>query len=147
MSRNTVLSALAVIVLLAATYFLIEQLTGGAPTTETSLEELGPPLVKISIPSRMNSRAQAGQDIYVANCAYCHGVNATGQDGIAPPLVHIVYEPNHHGDESFQRAVAQGVRQHHWPFGDMPPVGGLSRYDVTLVTEYIRTLQRANGIR
>jgi hypothetical protein len=73
-------------------------------------------------------------------------VNAAGQDGVAPPLVHIIYEPSHHGDESFQRAVAMGVRGHHWPFGDMPPVGGITRADVKMITFYIRELQLANGI-
>jgi len=39
-----------------------------------------------------------------------------------------------------------GVRGHHWPFGDMPPVEGVTRGDVTMIIAYIRELQRANGI-
>ena len=73
-------------------------------------------------------------------------MNGVGQEGLAPPLVHNIYEPGHHGDEAFQRAVAVGVRRHHWPFGDMPPVEGLSRADVALIVAYIRELQSANGI-
>ena len=69
-----------------------------------------------------------------------------GQEEVAPPLVHIIYEPGHHGDESFQRAVALGVRAHHWRFGNMAPVEGLTREDVALIVAYIRELQRANGI-
>ncbi len=66
---------------------------------------------------------------------------------MAPPLVHKIYEPSHHGDEAFQRAVADGVNGHHWPFDDMPPVKGLTRGDVAMVVIYIRDLQRANGIK
>ncbi len=107
----------------------------------------GPPIVAISVPETLSAQALAGQKTYDANCASCHGRHAVGQEGIAPPLVHIIYEPGHHGDESFQRAVAFGVQAHHWPFGDMAPVEGLSRHDVTEIIAYVRELQRANGIR
>ena len=56
------------------------------------------------------------------------------------------YEPSHHGDESFQRAVAMGVRAHHWKFGNMPAIDGLTRADVKEITEYVRELQRYNNI-
>ena len=46
-----------------------------------------------------------------------------------------------------QRAVARGVRAHHWRFGDMPRVEGLTRGDVAAIVAYVRELQRANGIR
>ncbi len=103
-------------------------------------------IASVILPDTLTENAQIGQRAYEANCASCHGINAAGQDGIAPPLVHIIYEPSHHADESFQRAVAHGVRAHHWPFGDMPPVEGLTRGDVTLIIAYIREVQRANGI-
>ena len=45
-------------------------------------------------------------------------------------------EPGHHGDGSFHQAVARGVRAHHWRFGDMPPVEGLSRRDVAGIVAY-----------
>ena len=107
----------------------------------------GPPIAAVSVPGTLSARAQAGQRTYDANCASCHGRNAAGQDGVAPPLVHVLYEPGHHGDESFQRAVARGVRAHHWRFGDMPPVEGLTRRDVAGIVAYVRELQHANGIR
>ena len=106
----------------------------------------GTGLVDITIPETLSANAQIGKRGFEANCAACHGLNAVGKDGVAPPLVHIIYEPSHHGDESFQRAVAIGVRGHHWPFGNMPPVEGLTRGDVTMITAYIRELQQANGI-
>jgi len=106
----------------------------------------GAPITSISLPGTLSARAQLGRKTYDANCASCHGPNAAGRDGIGPPLVHVFYEPGHHGDESFQRAVAHGVRAHHWRFGDMPPVEGLGRHDVATIVAYIRELQRANGI-
>ena len=107
----------------------------------------GSAIASVTVPRSLSARAQTGQKIYEANCASCQGKSAAGQDGVAPPLVHIIYEPDHHGDESFQRAVARGVRTHHWRFGDMPPVDGLTRRDVAAFVTYVRELQRANGIR
>ncbi|MCO4838731.1 cytochrome c [Ascidiaceihabitans sp.] len=103
-------------------------------------------LADVLLPETLSQNAQIGQLGFEAKCAACHGVNAAGQDGVAPPLVHIIYEPSHHGDEAFQRAVALGVQAHHWPFGDMPPVEGITRGDVTMIVAYIRELQRANVI-
>ena len=103
-------------------------------------------LADVLLPESLSQNAQIGQLGFEAKCAACHGLNAAGQDGVAPPLVHIIYEPSHHGDEAFQRAAGMGVRGHHWPFGDMPPVEGVTRGDVTMIIAYIRELQRANGI-
>lgn len=103
-------------------------------------------LAIITLPQTLSANAKIGKRSFEAKCAVCHGANAVGQDGVAPPLVHIIYEPGHHNDESFQRAVSMGVRGHHWPFGNMPPVEGLTRGDVTMITAYIRELQQANGI-
>ena len=103
-------------------------------------------LVKVILPDSFSDEAKVGQVGFNAKCAACHGVNAAGKDGVAPPLVHKIYEPSHHGDESFQRAAALGVRAHHWPFGNMPAVEGVTRGDVKMITAYIRELQRANGI-
>jgi cytochrome c len=88
---------------------------------------------------------QKGEAKFNANCARCHGERATGTKQ-GPPLVHKIYEPNHHGDLAFQRAVANGVRAHHWSFGDMPRVEGVTSDDVTEITRYIRWLQRQAGI-
>ena len=103
-------------------------------------------LANVLVPETLSQNAQIGQLGYEAKCAACHGANAAGQDGVAPPLVHIIYEPSHHGDEAFQRAAELGVRGHHWPFGNMPAVEGVTRGDVTMIIAYIRELQRSNGI-
>lgn len=106
----------------------------------------GRAMVSIQLPETLSEQAQIGKTAFDAKCAACHGADADGQVGVAPPLIHKIYEPSHHGDESFQRAVAQGVRAHHWRFGDMPPVDGLTRGDVQVIVAYIREVQRANGI-
>ncbi|MDU9005437.1 c-type cytochrome [Sedimentitalea todarodis] len=88
-----------------------------------------------------------GKLVYDAKCATCHGQNGAGADGAGPPLVHKIYEPGHHGDYAFQMAVSNGVQSHHWSFGDMPPVEGLTQADVKNIVSYVRALQRANGIQ
>ena len=100
----------------------------------------------VLLPDTLSKNAQIGKLAFEAKCTSCHGTNAAGRDGVAPPLVHIIYESNHHGDESFQRAVAMGVQAHHWSFGNMPAVEGLTRGDVMMIIKYIRELQRENGI-
>jgi cytochrome c len=114
--------------------------------TENAISMEGGLLANVILPATLSQNAQSGKRGFEAKCAACHGVNAAGQDGVAPPLVHKVYEPSHHGDESFQRAASLGVRAHHWPFGNMPAVEGLTRGDVKMIITYIRELQRANGI-
>lgn len=103
-------------------------------------------IVEITVPEILSANAQVGKMVFEAKCSVCHGADAVGQTDVAPPLVHKIYEPSHHADESFHRAVSQGVRQHHWTFGNMPPVEGLTRGDVTMVIAWVRELQRANGI-
>ena len=85
-----------------------------------------------------------GEPLYQANCASCHGVDLRGTDK-GPSHLSVIYEPNHHGDGAFVLAVVQGSRQHHWRFGDMEPVPGLSEEDVQAIIAYVREQQRING--
>lgn len=87
----------------------------------------------------------SGQQVFEANCATCHGVEGDGTD-TGPPLVHEVYEPSHHPDESFHAAVRNGVVPHHWEFGPMPAFPGVSEDEVDDVIAYVRQLQRDAGI-
>ena len=89
--------------------------------------------------------AAAGEGLFNANCAACHGEKAVGTP-VGPPLAHPVYEPGHHPDFAFRNAVSNGVRAHHWPYGDMPPVAGLAPEEVDSIICYVRELQRAEGI-
>lgn len=103
-------------------------------------------LAAVTLPSSFTEQEKIGQRAYDAVCAACHGVNGQGQDGVAPPLVHKIYEPSHHGDMAFVFAAQNGVRAHHWKFGNMPAVEGVTNEDVLNIVAYIRALQRANGI-
>ena len=88
---------------------------------------------------------QAGEIKFRERCAACHGERAVGTN-LGPPLVHKIYEPSHHGDLAFQRAAANGVRAHHWQFGNMPKIEGITPEDVQEITQYVRWLQRQAGI-
>lgn len=113
---------------------------------DTSALAAGAPLADVAIPASFSAEAQMGQRAFEVKCATCHGTNAAGQNGVAPPLVHKTYEPNHHGDMAFVLAAKNGVQSHHWNFGNMPPVEGLTDADVKMIARYIRELQKANGI-
>lgn len=88
---------------------------------------------------------QKGEELFKANCFRCHGERGAGT-AQGPPLVHKIYEPNHHADAAFQRAAASGVRAHHWQFGDMPKIDGVTPPEVTEIIRYVRWLQRQAGI-
>jgi mono/diheme cytochrome c family protein len=105
----------------------------------------GPAMVEVTVPE-LTALQQQGKQAFDANCAKCHGANAAGQGGVAPPLIHKIYEPSHHGDAAIARAAKQGVQQHHWPFGNMAPVAGITDAEIAVITAYIRAVQRANGI-
>ncbi|MCF8199194.1 MAG: cytochrome c [Sulfuritalea sp.] len=90
--------------------------------------------------------ATTGKKLFEKNCASCHGINLKGSKE-GPPFLHPYYVPSHHGDPAFQLAVKNGVQAHHWKFGDMKPVPGLSPNDVAHITAYVRYQQRLVGIK
>ena len=115
------------------------------PSSETSGAQSNP-MVEVVLPATLSPDATIGKRAFEAKCASCHGMNAAGQNGVAPPLIHRIYEPNHHSDMAFILAAKNGVRSHHWSFGNMPPVPGLTDADVKFITRYVRELQTENGI-
>jgi mono/diheme cytochrome c family protein len=131
-------------------------------TTLTSTLQIGIYLLALSLLAACDSSApskpaavgggpvpaefQAGETIFNANCSACHGKQAAGTDH-GPPLVHKVYEPNHHGDEAFKRAAANGVKAHHWEFGNMPKIDAVTPADVDQIVKYVRWQQRQAGIQ
>jgi mono/diheme cytochrome c family protein len=86
----------------------------------------------------------AGEPLYQASCAECHGTDLRGTD-TGPSHLSIVYQPSHYGDVAFVLAARNGVQQHHWPFGDMAPVLGLSDDDLDAIVAYVRENQRIFG--
>ena len=85
-----------------------------------------------------------GATVYAARCASCHGDDLRGTDR-GPSHLSIVYEPGHHDDVSYRAAIRNGVRQHHWPFGDMPPVEDITDAQIEEVIGFIRGEQRRLG--
>ncbi len=100
--------------------------------------------IAVTLPE-LTPAAQAGAQPFIKHCAECHGMIGGGTDK-GPPLIHRIYEPNHHADFSFYRAVQQGTPAHHWPYGDMAPLPHVSEADVKIIIKFIREVQRANGI-
>ncbi len=103
-------------------------------------------MIVVKIPSSFSEEALRGGETFLKNCSSCHGKHASGKPGMGPPLVHKIYEPSHHNDSSFYRAVELGVKSHHWPFGNMAKITGIARGEVGEIIAYVRELQRANGI-
>ena len=85
-----------------------------------------------------------GAEVYQQSCASCHGPDLRGTDK-GPSHLSLVYEPNHHPDDAFRSAIANGTPQHHWNFGDMPPVEGLSDEEVEAVIGFVRSEQNRLG--
>ncbi len=149
---NKKLSGAFVVVLIAAAgWYLTQSLATENPVSAVpsgaSKAVAGAPLANVVVPAELSARAQQGEKYFNSVCASCHGANAAGQDGVAPPFVHRIYEPSHHGDMAFILAARNGVRAHHWPFGDMPPIEQpLTDAVLGAIVSYVRELQRANGI-
>jgi mono/diheme cytochrome c family protein len=105
----------------------------------------GAAIVEVQVPV-LEGDAALGELAFTAKCAACHGKHAGGINGAGPPLVHSIYEPGHHGDMAFYLAARNGVRSHHWRFGDMPPVEGVNDTQIGRIVAFVRALQRENGI-
>ena len=89
--------------------------------------------------------ADKGAALFAASCALCHGERGVGTQ-TGPPLVHQIYEPGHHSDDSFRNAMKNGVVSHHWNFGNMPARPELSDGDIEDIIAYVRAIQREAGI-
>ena len=111
-----------------------------APTAD------GPdPAVLAAVAARSPADHQEGKESYAIYCVTCHGENGGGSES-GPPLIHRVYRPAHHADAAFLIAVKNGVRAHHWRFGNMPPVPGVDVAATGRIVAYVRWLQVDNGI-
>lgn len=141
--KNVTIPALLALAVLGGGWTLWQR---SAEQTDAGGMPAGPGMVAVTLPQRLSDKAERGADVFAENCAACHGANAAGRDGSGPPLVHKIYEPSHHGDMAFFLAVENGVRAHHWRFGNMAPVEGVDRAEIGELVAYVRELQQANGI-
>jgi mono/diheme cytochrome c family protein len=99
---------------------------------------------EFDIPTQDPALVAEGEVLYQANCAACHGVDLRGT-AAGPSQLSVIYQPGHHPDDAYVLAALNGVRAHHWSFGDMPPVPGLSREDMDRIVAYVREVQRIEG--
>lgn len=118
--------------LIAALAVLLSSCGGGTTTPEADIDPQDPQLVS------------AGAELYAASCAQCHGDDLRGTDS-GPSHLSEVYVPSHHSDGAFLVAVRAGSPQHHWDFGPMEPVAGLSDADVEAIVAFVRDRQRTEG--
>ena len=102
---------------------------GSAPTESTPASPAG---------------AGPGAELYQSSCASCHGTDLRGTDK-GPSHLSIVYEPNHHGDDSFRSAIVNGVGQHHWNFGDMAAIPDLDADEIDDIIAFVRAEQERLG--
>ena len=89
--------------------------------------------------------AEAGQKVFNDNCGSCHGLNGAGTFQ-GPPLIQDIYNPGHHSNKAFYSAVRNGVNQHHWPYGNMPPQKQVGFSEMAALVKFIREVQQQNGI-
>ncbi|MCL1592957.1 MAG: cytochrome c [Actinomycetia bacterium] len=85
-----------------------------------------------------------GDVLYQASCAVCHGSDLRGTER-GPSHLSTIYNPGHHGDGAFAIAAVNGVKAHHWNFGNMPRIPGLSDADLERIVAFVRENQRIEG--
>lgn len=100
--------------------------------------------VDIEVQNQDPELVAVGAGLYATACASCHGDDLRGTDR-GPSHLSEVYEPNHHADGAFLLAVRRGVAPHHWSFGPMPPIEGLTDDDVDAIVAYVRDTQGREG--
>lgn len=105
-----------------------------------------PPSVPPSTSKPVPPEFVIGETLFNTHCSVCHGPAAIGTDQ-GPSLLSRVYAPSHHSDASFYLAVTQGVRAHHWLFGNMPALPHITEDEVTQIIPYVRWLQQQAGVR
>jgi mono/diheme cytochrome c family protein len=82
----------------------------------------------------------AGEEVYQAECAECHGEAGEGTaDG--SPLVDPLYLAPGFTDRKLARAVREGAPQEHWDFGAMPGLRYLTDRQISDVVAYVRRMQ------
>ena len=121
--------------------------------------EVSPTAVNVASPVPTPSK---GREIFVTNCAACHGIDAAGQpdwhianaDGtLPPPPLNGDGHTWHHGDGLLYRIVSQGGQQFEDPrFPDfksaMPAFGEqLSHEEIVEVLTYVKSFWKGKTSR
>lgn len=91
----------------------------------------GPPMPPPPVPNLTADDVAMGKQLFAANCASCHGVDATGQLG---PNLHGVVQRR--GEQGVFSIIRNGM-------GGMPPVSSINDQRVWQVVAYVRTLGEA----
>jgi len=117
---------------------------GGDPNASSLPVDPMTGLSEFNIPVQDPALVAEGEVLYQASCATCHASNLEGT-AVGPSHLSVIYNPEHHSDEGFRRAVLGGVQAHHWGFGDMPAITGLTDDDLVKIIAYIRENQRIKG--
>ena len=129
---------LAVLGILAAPATLYVALGGGDNSVSSSGE------ASFVIPD-FSAQAYDGKEYFASACGRCHGVYGEGTDH-GPTLVHVIYDTRNFSDEQIREAVRHGAMARNWPFGDMPPVKGLTTGQLDMAIWFLREVQAANKI-
>ena len=119
-----------------------------APILVTSCDMPGPEARRQAMhlpPLGFKGVVDKGVEPFEKYCMVCHGPKGQGSEQ-GPPLVNQVYRPDHHADLSFHFAVRDGVKSHHWNYGDMKPVPLITLEETEHVIAFIREEQKRAGI-
>lgn len=117
-------------VLLLATALLVAACAGGGDEAEVD------PATGV---------AAAGEAVYAANCAACHGAELEGA-AAGPPLLDPRYGPDELSDEAVVTAIREGAQPRLFDLGAMPPLRDLEPQEIADVIAYMRQQQAAAGI-
>lgn len=140
--RNTIMTCLSILAVMSPVFAI-------QPASAAMYHGPAGPSPITTLPKNPSVPFQYGRGLqtFRQKCSACHGKWAEGTADKGPPLVHPYYEPSHHDNDSFYRAAFSGVTAHHWHFGNMPPVEGITEKDIGQIIQFIRWWQRENGIR
>ncbi len=126
------------VAILAVATLMIPLFAFGVPAAQRAIYEN-------PVEPKMTPELNLGKMSYESFCASCHGKTAGGTDK-GPTFISRIYHPGHHSDGGFFVAARNGVRAHHWQFGNMPPVPEVNDSQLEYIVKYIRAVQQANGV-
>lgn len=143
MKRFLAPAAIAVVVV-AVVFIVFSSGSGGGSSADGAPRDPMTGKTEFDIPAQDPQLVAEGEPLYQASCAACHGSDLLGT-AVGSPHLSVIYNPEHHGDGSFALAVVNGVKAHHFGFGDMPPISTVTEDNFVRILAYIRETQRTEG--